>query len=429
MKRTLQILIAFIMILVIAIFGLKDTYIKKTLEKKLTVSLGTKVRIHGVDYSIFKEKLDLYGIGVESLENDAYDIVKIGEVSTKLNYKEIFNKKIKVDRVDIKNICLNVKTERKNIKKPVLNQKQEIVNSDAFELSKEDINKISQLVIKNYDYLIKFSEKDTERFRRSKRIFLTTTTPLIDKYVTYKIEEIGNTYIYEMIKKYRAFSNNIQMSLKEVQNIDWKIEIGSINISTELFGRKFTGTISEFSTDKLKMNQNINFVLDSLNNSETGQILGSINPYTMRGKIQIVLNNANINELKEIKPYASGYLSLNQRLDLDGEQIAIMGNLKLANILLNKEEISEEFLGDKNAIELIQDDSNKKLGDMRVSYSYKPTTRKVEIDNNVVEEIGIYLGADVSQIKMIEKELKLKYGNEIEKVKNDLKSKLNKFFK
>ena len=52
MKKILQGIIIFLMVLVVGFFGLKDTMIKRALEKELTNSLGTPVRIYGVDYSV-----------------------------------------------------------------------------------------------------------------------------------------------------------------------------------------------------------------------------------------------------------------------------------------------------------------------------------------------------------------------------------------
>ena len=103
------------MVLVVGFFGLKDTMIKRALEKELTNSLGTPVRIYGVDYSVFKELLELKGIGIESRENEAYDVVRIGNITTKFDYKEFLNKKLRADKIDIKDIAFNVKTDRKNI--------------------------------------------------------------------------------------------------------------------------------------------------------------------------------------------------------------------------------------------------------------------------------------------------------------------------
>ena len=113
MKKLLQGIIVFLMAAAVGFFGLKDTIIKKVLEKELTNALGTNVRIYGVDYSVFKELLELKGVGIESRENDAYDIVNIGKVTTKLDYRELFNKKVRLDSVDIENIKLNVKTDEK----------------------------------------------------------------------------------------------------------------------------------------------------------------------------------------------------------------------------------------------------------------------------------------------------------------------------
>lgn len=429
MKKILEVIVAFLMILVVAIFGLKDTIIKGALERELTNSFGTNVRIHGVDYSIFKEELDLKGIGIESLENDAYDIVRIGEIKTKLNYKELFNKKLRLNRVDVKDIALNVKTDRENKKKPLLNQRQEIATSKENQLSDKDIQKILNLIVKNYDYLVNSSGKDTETFKYYKKIFLTATAPLANQYVDYKLEEIADKQIYEIIKKYRAVSNNIQINLKKTQDIDWKVEIGCINISTELFGRKFKGVISEFSTDKLKVNDNVDFVLDSLNGKENGKITGSINPYKMKGRIKIQINDVSTNEFEEVAPYGSGYVFLKQNLELDGDQIKVFGNVELKDITLNKKEISKKIFGDEDAIENLQENYDQKMGNMVVSYSYDPRTLKVRIKSNVVDEIGVYFGADSSELDRIKNNLQVKYNNEINKVKNDLQKTLNKFFK
>ena len=131
------------------------------LEKELTNSLGTNVRIYGVDYSVFKELLELKGVGIESRENDAYDIVNIGKITTKLNYKELFNKKVRLDSVDIENIKLNAETDRKNTKQPLLNARQEVIN-DKKNLSDEEIKKLASVIVNNYEILMKVSENDIE---------------------------------------------------------------------------------------------------------------------------------------------------------------------------------------------------------------------------------------------------------------------------
>ena len=66
---------------------------------------------------------------------------------------------------------------------------------------------------------------------------------------------------------------------------------------------------------------------------------------------------------------------------------------------------------------------------MEISYKYNPATRKITVKSNIAEEIGIYMGADVSQLKKLEREFKEKYGDEIKKGKEELKSKLEGFLK
>lgn len=426
MKKLLQGIIVFLMVLVVGFFGLKDTVIKKVLEKELTNSLGTNVRIYGVDYSVFKELLELKGVGIESRENDAYDIVNIGKVTTKLNYKELFNKKVRLDNVDIKNIKLNVKTDRENTKQPLLNARQEISNSKKV-MSDEEIRNLASMIVNNYEILMKASENDIEKINRARGVFLAATVPAIDKYVDHKIEIVVQDYILNIVNQYRAVSNNVQIALREASDMEWSIEIGNVNIATELFGRQFKGMISEFSTDKAKMNKMINFTLDSLSGGETGKILGQVNPYLMQGTITAVINNADITEVKEIADYAKGMAFLNQKIVLEGDNIAINGKVEVNSIVLNKESIAQKLLKDKDAIDKITGNVSDRIGDMEVSYKYNPKTRKISIDSNIAEEISSYMGADTSQLKQLEKQFKEKYGDDIKKGKEELKSKLEGF--
>ena len=376
MKKLLQGIIVFLMAAAVGFFGLKDTIIKKVLEKELTNALGTNVRIYGVDYSVFKELLELKGVGIESRENDAYDIVNIGKVTTKLDYRELFNKKVRLDSVDIENIKLNVKTDRENTKQPLLNARQEIANSKKV-MSDEEVRNLASVVVNNYEILMKVSDKDAEKFNRAKGVFLAATAPVIDQYVDHKIETVVQDYILNIVSQYRAVSNNVQIALREASDMEWSIEIGNVNIATELFGRQFKGMISEFSTDKAKMNKMVNFTLDSLSGGETGKISGQVNPYLMQGTITAVINNADITEVKEIADYAKGMAFLNQKIVLDGDDIAINGKVEVNSIVLNKESIAQKLLNDKDAIDKITGNVSDRIGDMEVSYKYNPKTRTI----------------------------------------------------
>lgn len=426
MKKLLQGIIVFLMAAAVGFFGLKDTIIKKVLEKELTNALGTNVRIYGVDYSVFKELLELKGVGIESRENDAYDIVNIGKVTTKLDYRELFNKKVRLDSVDIENIKLNVKTDRENTKQPLLNARQEIANSKKV-MSDEEVRNLASVVVNNYEILMKVSDKDAEKFNRAKGVFLAATAPVIDQYVDHKIETVVQDYILNIVSQYRAVSNNVQIALREASDMEWSIEIGNVNIATELFGRQFKGMISEFSTDKAKMNKMVNFTLDSLSGGETGKISGQVNPYLMQGTITAVINNADITEVKEIADYAKGMAFLNQKIVLEGDDIAVNGKVEVNSIVLNKESIAQKLLNDKDAIDKITGNVSDRIGDMEVSYKYNPKTRKISIDSNIAEEISFYMGADTSQLKQLEKQFKEKYGDNIKKGKEELKSKLEGF--
>ena len=430
MRKLLHGIIAFLMVLAVAFFGLKDVVIKNILEKELTNSLGTKVRIYGVDYSVFKELLELKGVGIESKENDAFDIVHIGNITTKLNYKELFNKKIKVDRIDVENISINVKTDRKNERRPLLNARQEIASTNVERLSDDEIKNIVATILNNYKILLNTPQNNQEDSRRARAIFLAATTPAVDKYINYKIGSYAEEYILGIIKEYRALSNNIQIGFRDASNMDWSIEIGVVNLTTNLFGREFGGMISEISTDKTKMDKDISFVLESLLGGETGRIIGTLNPYKMQGEIKTVINNVDITQVKEIKDYAKGIAFLNQNIYLDGDKIGISGDVEVKSIILNKENIAKEFLdGNVDSLEKITGNLSDRIGNMEITYKYKPTTRRVTVDSNIAEEIGIYMGADISELKKLEREIKEKYGDDIKRGKEEIKAKFEGFLK
>ena len=428
MKKILQGIIIFLMVLVVGFFGLKDTMIKRALEKELTNSLGTPVRIYGVDYSVFKELLELKGIGIESRENEAYDVVRIGNITTKFDYKEFLNKKLRADKIDIKDIAFNVKTDRKNTKTSAV-QEENSVKTNTEKLSQDEIKAFAGILLNNYELFVKSVQNNPERYERARAIFLAATTPVIDKYVDYKIGSTAEEYISEIVKEYEAVSRNIQVGMKEAAQMEWSIEIGEVNISTNLFGKEFKGTISGFSTDKLKIEKAVAFDLNSLSGGETGKISGAVNLYKMEGGITTVINNADITQVKEVADYAKGMAFLNQKIVLNGDLMKITGDVEVKNIILNKESIAKKFFDDKDAVEKITGNVSDRIGDMEISYKYNPERKTLSVNSNIAEEIGIYMGADVSQLKKLERELKDKYGDDIKKGKEEIKSKLEGFLK
>ena len=426
MKKLLQGMIVLIMLSVVAFFGLKDTIIKKVLEKELTTSLGTPVRIYGVDYSIFKELLELKGVGIESKENESYDVVHIGNITTKLNYKEFLNKKLRADKIDIEDINFNVKTKRENTKISNLAE-EKVVEVNNKKLSEQDLKEISKVLLDSYELFVKSTQNKPENFERAKAIFLAGTTPILDKYIDYKLESVAEEYVDKIVKEYKAVSHNIQMGMREASNMPWSIEIGEINISTNLFGKEFKGVISGFSTDKLKIERAVSFELNSLSGGETGKVSGMVNLYKMQGKIGTVINNADITQVKEVADYAKGMAFLNQDIILDGDLIKIAGDVEVKNIVINKESIAKKIFDDKDAVEKITGNVSDRIGDMEISYKYNPNNKNLSVKSNIAEEIGIYMGADMSQLKKFEREFKEKYGDDIKKGKEELKSKVEGF--
>lgn len=85
------------MVFLIAIFGLKDTIIKSRIEKEMTKELGTNVKIYGVDYSIFKNFLELKKIEIEGISS-------IEKMDVKLKFSDILSKRIEIEDMDVKGL-------------------------------------------------------------------------------------------------------------------------------------------------------------------------------------------------------------------------------------------------------------------------------------------------------------------------------------
>lgn len=97
MKKIFNMVSVFFLVFLIAIFGLKDTIIKSRIEKEMTKELGTNVRIYGVDYSIFKNFLELKKIEIE-------DISSIEKMDIKLNFSDILSKRIKIKDINVQGL-------------------------------------------------------------------------------------------------------------------------------------------------------------------------------------------------------------------------------------------------------------------------------------------------------------------------------------
>jgi len=165
MKKIFNMIAVFLLVFLVAIFGLKDTIIKNTIEKEMTKGLGANVKVYGVDYSIFKNFLELKKIEIE-------DIATIEKVDTNLDFSKIFNKQIQINKIDVKELefsenkmemllklgklssdkvksKLAKKTSEENIKSEVSN------NSKDWSIEVQEINIHSKLFEKNIDIKMK----------------------------------------------------------------------------------------------------------------------------------------------------------------------------------------------------------------------------------------------------------------------------------
>lgn len=425
MKKIVNIVICFVILIVIGFFGLKDVFIKKMLEKELTNSLETKVRIYGVDYFVFKEKLELKGLGIESKEDDSIDAIYIKNISTNIKINELVNKKISLENLEIRDIELNKKTDRKNVKTPVRNGEYQLANK---EYTSDEFKTIATNFINNYKIMISgMSADDLERNNRLKAVFLGTTIPVVDKYVDYKLSNIATDYMADIVDKYHSMKYNFKENEAQLKEDTWVVEIANLSVNTELLGRNLFGVVQGVTTDKSKMNKDILFTLGANAGDERSSITGVLNLVTFVGEIDMKFENMEVSQFLEEKDFVSGKANLVQKIILKDDEISVVGKLDVKDLILHKENISEALLGDKDGIDVIVGGTDEKINDIKVEYNYNPQFNKVFVNSNLAEKVAVYLGGDIGELDKIKKEFNEKYGEKINQAKEEIKNKLEEF--
>ncbi len=427
MKKFLSYFALFVLILVVAFFGLKDMIIQKVLQKHLSESMKTNVRIYGVDYFVFKEKLLLKGIGVESLVNSSLDSIYIESIETNLKLSELINKKLFIESINIKNIELNKETDRENTISTEVSQTVAVSDDN---LSAEEISNLRDSLANNYQTLVQYvNAEDLQKFHQGKIVFLEVIRPFLGNYIDGEIANITTEYLNEILDSYQALKIGTEQDRANLFNALWSLEIDSINIETDLYNRTFSGSIEDFSTDKNKINENISFALNSQMENEVGTISGEINLIKLEGFVNTKLENLIVTSLVDTKNFFDSNISLNQEIVFSEDKINIDGEIKLDEILFDKELVSEYFLKDKNAIDVIIGDTKPNVRDIELDYKYTTAAGKATIKSNIADEVIIYLGGSESQLDKLKQMFDDKFGDDIDKLKDSAKSKLNDFFK
>ncbi len=407
MKKIVNGLIFIVILIGIGIFGLKDIVIQKVLEKELSNSLESNVRIYGVDYYIFKEKLELKGIGIENREDSSLDAIYVDRVTTNIKLKDIFNKKISLQNLEIKDIELNKKTKRKNINETKIQEEKSEMIINERKINQEELQVISQRLINDYQNLLQNLKSDNiEKNKRIKSLFVGAAIPMLDKYIDYKLSDVATSYMNEIVKKYDSMKNNFKETKNNLKEDDWVVEISDLTVKTSLLGRKLEGSVKGITTDKVKMNKDIPFRLTSSAGEENSLIEGVLNVATFKGEVDAKFENVDINNFVEEKNLILAKANLVQKIILDEEKISVVGRLDIPQMNINKENVSEYFLKDKDALNLILGDSNESIKDLKVEYNYNPSFNRVFVNSNIVKKIALYLGEDSSEFEKLKNDFK-----------------------
>lgn len=425
MKKIVNGLIGITILAGVGVFGLKDMVIQKVLEKQMTEALESNVRIYGVDYFIFKEKLELKGIGIESKEDESIDAIYINRVSTNIKLQQIFDKKIGLENLEIRDIELNKKTDRKNTKPVVRKVETELTNK---KISPEEMQKLTESFLVNYQHLLtKLKSDNSEKNARLKALFINATVPALDKFIDYKLSDVASSYMIDIIDKYNTLKTNFQESKDSLEEDAWVVEISDLLVKTSLLGRNFEGVVKGITTDKTKMNKNIPFSLVASNQDEKSSITGYLNIGAFTGEIDSKFENIDVNNFMTEKDLIEAKANLVQKISLDEEKISIIGRLDMKELDINKEKVSDYFLKDKDALDIIVGDTNDKIKNLKVEYNYNPSFNRVFVNSNIAKEVASYLGGNDRQLDKLKEDFNNKYGEKINKTKEELKYKLEEF--
>lgn len=143
MKRIFNGFAIFLLAILVAVFGLKDIIIKNRIEKEMTKELGTKVEIYGVDYSIFKNFLEMKKIKIKNISF-------IEKVEANFNFSKILEKKIIVKNIEVKGLEFSRDRKEMTLKlgKLISGDVQKKLNEKKF---KENVMPEAKSILKGWE--------------------------------------------------------------------------------------------------------------------------------------------------------------------------------------------------------------------------------------------------------------------------------------
>ncbi len=107
-----------------------------------------------------------------------------------------------MENLEIRDIELNKKTDRKNTKPVVRKVETELTNK---KISPEEMQKLTESFLVNYQHLLtKLKSDNSEKNARLKALFINATVPALDKFIDYKLSDIASSYMIDIIDKYNT---------------------------------------------------------------------------------------------------------------------------------------------------------------------------------------------------------------------------------
>lgn len=421
MKSKMLVIISSILIFFSVLFWGKDIYLKNIITKKLSNSLKQEVNIKKVSLNIFSNSFELKDLLLTK------DNISIEKVHGNMNFKNFFKNKnnFTIDNLDLTGINFYNNLSFNN--KESLNSKNSS-NENTVEFLKEIDRKIE------FDKNIsKFFSSSFNKDNFSKSLSNNLTDFLIKNsdYIDTIIQKEINIQFKDQIEYFTKRSKDILIDLQKYNNteITNNIFIKNIIISGQIMDINFSGSFKDFNTTLSKNNSIPLNILLSHENS-TGKIYGDINTKNLAANLYISLSNFNIESFPKIKSYIStGTLTTEQSIAILGDLLKIDGTTKIDRFSLNKEFILESEKLDTTKKEILKELINlteTNYHSLTISNNFSNNMGIVIIKTSIPIEIKRVLTNNRQTfVEFLDKQLKLKYEENIKEKKNKIKN----FFK
>lgn len=356
--------------------------------------------------NLYLEKIDVDTAKIDEAVQDKIfklelihnQITKVTESDSFENIKNSFKKlkDIKKNKDNISNILNELSNLGKSAKEITRNTNLEDLKSQFRDLRKnEEFKELLDNIVKEF-------------LNKNKFVLID-----LDTYINLYLNAVYEEKIYEIYLKYLKLISEIDRR-KFLENIDenkddWELYFDSISLTSNMYGIKFNGEITNLSSKISQNTGNINFKLFG----EKGQTIGELRGYLNLAKYQIhtTLNIPEVNSVDfSTEIFIGGEGTINQYLYTDNYFLETEGTMYFKNLQINGEKLANSM---KINDDLVKELVIPILGELKggqVSYKYDTKSRKLNIKTDLVDIFEKIINDDNSSLKIkMREKIKEKY--------------------